>query len=70
MHCQVDELVRLYDSMIYDVMMERVRKDVKSQQARSLMEGVALRLMLAYRRVSQSSEELEKRSKESEMDEW
>lgn len=71
MHCEVDELVRLYDSLLYDVVMEQRVNGVvaKSQQSRTLTEGVALRLILAFRRISQSSEEFEKRSKENEVDE-
>ena len=70
-HCQMDELIRLYDSLLYDVKMEERVKGVavKPQTSRSLVEGVALRLILAYRRISQRPDELEKKSEEDAVDE-
>ena len=60
MHCQMDELICLYDSLLYDVKMKERKEGVvvKPQTSRSLVEGVALRLMLAYRRICQNPEEV------------
>lgn len=71
MHCQMDELIRLYDSLLYDVKMKERKEGVvvKPQTSRSLVEGVALRLMLAYRRICQNPEEVEKKSGDDGMDE-